>query len=509
MSSLMSAVVKSAPSLPPRIYFFAAEKWGKTSFGAFFDRPIFIMTQGETGLIELIDSHRIPETAHFPDDCQSWEILMSRVCAVRDEPHDHQTLVIDTANGAERLLSQHILDADFGGKMGGKEGYNSYGKGDVSCQPAWSQFLRVLDEVRIKRKMKIVLLAHAKIKSVNNPEGDDYDQFRPEGMDKLWPLTHKWSDIIAAGTYTVFVKDEKAKGAQTRVIRTAGSVAVVAGNRYGLPETIACGASPEATYKAFALALAKAKPAAGPDAKLVETMLGWLREIGADWSNAKHKGRLSELLGRMIPANAAVATLTADECLKLIAKCKELHAKKNGTPAAPPAPAPKPAPAQAAPPPAPTKPLEPEELAFDTHEIEPADIAAFSKAVEESGFGTEDNPPDGHGDGWEPPAEVPDAPTPAADPDPTPPQAPQPNPALAARASGATIQTILAAAKNVEMTWPTLRKEFAPICGFPADISTITDLSQEQAGRLMYAIQQRAADKAARSRKKPAAAGAV
>jgi hypothetical protein len=258
---LLDKVVNKAPALPSRVYFYAPEKFGKSSWAAYAPKPIYIMTEGETGLLSLMEAGRIPDTPHFPDDCKSWLQLQDYCHAILREDHDYRTLVIDTANGAERLLSSHILHDQFNGQMTGKEGYGSYGKGDLACVPHWSDFLALLDQIRTRRKMLIVLLAHAKIKTVNNPTGPDYDQVRPEGIDKLWSLTHKWSDIIACGSYELFVKDDKVRESKGRVILTSSSPAAVAGNRYGLPDKIQCGNSAQQAWKNFQDAVVKAKSA--------------------------------------------------------------------------------------------------------------------------------------------------------------------------------------------------------------------------------------------------------
>jgi hypothetical protein len=267
--SLLSRVSKSAPPQPYRMYLYAQEKFGKTSWAAFAPKPIFLMTQGETGLLDLIDFGQVPETAHLPPSAENpngftdWLDLEAAVRAVADEPHDYQTLVIDTANGAERMLAQHVLAADFQGKKVGKGSYSDYGKGDQACVGYWTDFLRLLDAVRTARRMNVVLLAHSQIKSVNNPEGSDYDQLRPDGINKLWPLTHKWASVIAAGTYALTVKDDKVTGGHDRILRVRGTAAVVAGNRYGMPDTIPCGNDPRAAYGHFARALTFAR-AKGP-----------------------------------------------------------------------------------------------------------------------------------------------------------------------------------------------------------------------------------------------------
>lgn len=257
--SLLSRVQTRAPSLPSRVYLYAPEKFGKTSVAAFANNPIFVMTQGETGLLSLLESGQVPETAHFPDDCQTWGDFLNCIRAVLKEQHQYKTLVIDTANGAERLLSRHILERNFNGVQNGKHGYGSYGAGDVACVPEWTDFLSTLDRIRIERGMSIILLAHATVKAVNNPEGEDYDQYRPEGIKTLWPLTHKWADIIACGQYEMTIRNEKAVSTGQRLLRTQGSAAAVAGNRYGLPAVIRGGANAQSLWKALAAEVLKAK----------------------------------------------------------------------------------------------------------------------------------------------------------------------------------------------------------------------------------------------------------
>lgn len=267
--SLLDRVTKTAPPQPYRMYLYAMEKFGKTSWAAFAPKPIFLLTQGETGLLDLIDYGQVPETAHLPPSAenpngfQSWPELQDAVHAILTEGHDYETLVIDTANGAERMLAQHVLEHDFYGKRTGKGSYSDYGKGDQACVTYWTEFLRQLDAIRTRRRMNVILLAHTQIKTVNNPEGDDYDQLRPEGINKLWPLTHKWASVIAAGTFKLVVKDDKVKEGKERILRLRNSVAVVAGNRYGLPEEIPCGNDPRAAYGFFSRAMAQAR-AKGP-----------------------------------------------------------------------------------------------------------------------------------------------------------------------------------------------------------------------------------------------------
>lgn len=258
MTSLLNKIRTAAPALPSRVFIHAPEKFGKSSVACFAPRPVFILTEGETGLLSLIESGQVPETPYLPE-ARSFDDLTAYCKAILNDQHEYRSLVIDTSNGAERMLATKVLEEEFGGQMMGKDGFLAYGKGDLACVSHWTRFLRLLDEIRITRKMMVILLAHTKVKTVNNPSGPDYDQLRPEGVEKLWSLTHKWADIIAAGVHDLTVKDDKVKESKGRFLVCSGTASIVAGNRYGLPERIPCGRSPEVAWQNFANAVRAAK----------------------------------------------------------------------------------------------------------------------------------------------------------------------------------------------------------------------------------------------------------
>lgn len=264
--SILSTVTKVAKPLPPRIVMYAQEKFGKSSFASHSWNPIFLMTKGETGLIPLIESGRVPAVAHFPSDFQRWGDLKQAVTELRDDPHDYRTLVLDTGNGAEQLCSGSVCDDSFGGDW---SDYGSFGRGDVLASKEWVRFLDLLDAVRIKRRMAVIILHHAKVKTFSDPAGKSWDQWKPEAIEKLWANTHKWADVILFGGFkTTVTKDEKATG-ESRYLRADSSGAIVAGNRYGLPAEITAPAGALNLWTMFANALTKAKtpkPAEAPKA---------------------------------------------------------------------------------------------------------------------------------------------------------------------------------------------------------------------------------------------------
>ena len=115
MSGMLAKVTAKAPALPSRVYMYAQEKFGKTSWACHAPSPIFVMTEGETGLLSLLESGRVPETPHFPDDAKTWGELFANCQAVLNEEHNYKTLVLDTSNGAGRCLNRRFLRGHVSG----------------------------------------------------------------------------------------------------------------------------------------------------------------------------------------------------------------------------------------------------------------------------------------------------------------------------------------------------------------------------------------------------------
>lgn len=268
MAGLLSRVTSTAQALPSRVFIYAREKWGKSSLFAHAPGAIFFMTRGETGLLELIAGGRVPPTAHFDYDEQqppTWATLRQAVKELTEEDHPHKALVIDTCNGAEILCQEHVRKSQFNGSQAK---FASYGKGWESCRVEWLALLQDLDALRSRRKMSVVLLAHTRVKKFDDPTQEEgYDKYQPACQDKLWDLTHKWSDIIAFGHFRNEVYETesgktKARAEMRRVLCFDTSPMWEAGNRYGIAGELNVGNGAANGFRAFAAAVAKAKASA-------------------------------------------------------------------------------------------------------------------------------------------------------------------------------------------------------------------------------------------------------
>lgn len=262
----LKSVSSKGDGLPSRIALYGVEKVGKTCWAAQAKKPIFIMTQGETGLLSLINSGQLPETPHFTE-AQAWADIMGQVDELTSQEHDFQTLVIDTLNGVERLCFNMVCHRDFDGIRTGKGGFNSWGgvQGrEVSC-PDWIAFLAKLDALRAAKRMQIILLAHMKIAPFKNP-GEDYDRYSPDMSKEIWSLTHKWSDMILFVNFHVETVEKgtnkhRGVGGQQRVMFTERHAEYDAGNRLGLPSEIDMGNSAQEAWNNFVTAVKESRKA--------------------------------------------------------------------------------------------------------------------------------------------------------------------------------------------------------------------------------------------------------
>jgi hypothetical protein len=251
----LANVATQGKTLPNLWGLHAPPGFGKTSLLAQSPKPIFLMTKGETGLLSLIGSGQISPTAHLPE-LQSWGELQAAIRFLKTEKHDFKTVVIDTLNGAERMMHEYVCDRDFDGDWG-ERGFMGYMRGyEVACAD-WKMFLNSLDELRTERGLTIFGLMHTRIKTFKNPAGADYDRYAPEMHDKTWGLTKGWLNAILFGNYEVTItqgnknvtaeggKKGKAADLAHRMLYTNSNNPIYdAKNQLGLEPEIEMGDSP-------------------------------------------------------------------------------------------------------------------------------------------------------------------------------------------------------------------------------------------------------------------------
>ena len=233
MSLLDNVISGKQESAPPRILIYGYEGVGKSLWASKAPNPVFIQT--EDGLRQ-IDCKRFPLAKSYKD-------VVDALIAVRDEQHDFQSIVIDSLSYLEPLIHDEVC-REYGVRSIEKAD-GGFGKGYIAALKYWKQILDLLDEINAKRGMLVILTAHVGVQPVKDPENQPYDRTAPDLNRLASGLITKWADCVFQAKQQFRVQkltDDKAiatavgsEGGE-RVIRTIGSVAVIAKNRYDLPE---------------------------------------------------------------------------------------------------------------------------------------------------------------------------------------------------------------------------------------------------------------------------------
>ncbi len=238
LEGLLSQVIETGRNLRPFMVFHGPEKVGKTSLAAQAKNPFFLMSHGEVGLETLIDHGQLAPVPHLPE-IKTWVDFREAIKALTESDHGFETLVLDTMNGFEAMLYEHVCRKDYGGNWSNK-GFMNFMQGYRTSTPVWKEMLRDLDTLREKRGMSVIALCHTHIKGFKNPSGPDYDQYVPQMHADQWGALHKCADLIGF-INTIVVVDEdgtraKGKGGTERWMYCQNSATAVAGNRFGMTQ---------------------------------------------------------------------------------------------------------------------------------------------------------------------------------------------------------------------------------------------------------------------------------
>lgn len=268
-------ISRGGSGLPSRAIVYGVEGVGKTSLGAYAPKPIFCMTKGETGLLTLIDSGLVGETDHF-DEVTTWPQLLDLIRWLINSDVGNRTFVLDALDGAEKLCFDHVRRTRFGDSP---EAFLAFGRGvEVSLQE-WSKLFDLLGVLHATKRMAIMLMCHARVKTFKNPEGDDYDRYYVRLEEKyMMPHALAWPDMILFLNFESFAKKDKGAarakgvGGSRRIIYTDHNAAFDAKNRYGLPQEIAVEDGPDGCWRSFSAAMKQARQQAASAKQSVESV---------------------------------------------------------------------------------------------------------------------------------------------------------------------------------------------------------------------------------------------
>ena len=263
---------------PVRAVVYGTEGIGKSTLAAAFPAPVILDTEEGT---HHLDVARV--------SIGSWDELRAAIAEIGGGRGEFRTVVIDSADWAERLLVEHLLAEH---KQKSIEGFG-FGKGYTLLAEGFGRLLTQCDAL-IGVGLNVVFVAHSKVQRTSPPDmADGFDRYELKLTKQTAPLLKEWCDLLAFCNYKTAVTEgsdgrKKATGGKRRLMHLERAAAWDAKNRYGLdaelPMTIEC------------LAPIFAEPAKRPgwrDRVAAATTVEELGRIGDDADQAVSNGRLS------------------------------------------------------------------------------------------------------------------------------------------------------------------------------------------------------------------------
>lgn len=228
-------IISGIQRKPLKVVLYGAEGIGKSTFAAQAPNPLFLDTEGST---VRMDVRRFEQPSSYTMLCQQIDYVIQN-------PGICSTLVLDTADWAERMVIKHVCD---------KNNWTSvespgYGAGYRYVYEEFGRLLARLDKVA-DRGIHIIINAHAAMRKFEQPDQmGSYDRWELKLQNSskcnVAAMVKEWADMVLFANYETFTvqnkdKKEKAQGGK-RVMYTTHHPCWDAKNRFGLPEKMPFG----------------------------------------------------------------------------------------------------------------------------------------------------------------------------------------------------------------------------------------------------------------------------
>jgi len=225
----LKSISKTRRVRAPKIVIVGQGKIGKTTFAAMAPKAIGILTEDGA---DAVDANAFPLATSLADVYTAIDTLIN-------QDHEFQTLFIDSLDWLEPLVQDHVCKANNWKNIE----QPGFGKGYVAAAEEWRNLLSGLEVLRADKDMGIILIAHDKIKRIEDPLTEGFDSHVLKLHDRAGALVQEWADVIGYAGYRIFTsktdagfgnKETKATTTGERILHVEPHPAHCGGNRFGL-----------------------------------------------------------------------------------------------------------------------------------------------------------------------------------------------------------------------------------------------------------------------------------
>ena len=210
------------------VVLYGPEGIGKTTLASQFPKPVFIDLENGSDTMDVART----------DTPKSFNDVLTLMTLIQTED-EFQTVVIDTADKLEQLVTAHVLEEHHLKSIEDA----GYGKGYTYIAEEMTRFLRKCGDL-IDAGKNVVIVAHAAMRKFEQPdEMGAYDRWELKLSKKSAPLVKEWADMVLFLNYkTTVITDDKTKSKKAmggkRVMYTTHHPAWDAKNRFGLDDML-------------------------------------------------------------------------------------------------------------------------------------------------------------------------------------------------------------------------------------------------------------------------------
>jgi len=225
----LKSISKTRRVRAPKIVVVGQGKIGKTTFAAMAPNAIGILTEDGA---DAVDANAFPLASSLVE-------VYAAVDTLINQDHDFQTLFIDSLDWLEPMIQEHVCKQNNWKNIE----QPGFGKGYVAAAEEWRNLLSGLEVLRATKGMGIILIAHDKIKRIEDPLTEGFDSHVLKLHDRAGALVQEWADVIGYAGYRIFTnktdagfgnKETKATTTGERILHVEPHPAHCGGNRFGL-----------------------------------------------------------------------------------------------------------------------------------------------------------------------------------------------------------------------------------------------------------------------------------